>query len=71
MDPLSILATYHIEHRHRDGSAGVMVEDRSHHDPADHDPERVWARERLFRCTGCDESVAIKTGGPDVPPSEH
>ena len=29
-----------IEHRHGDGSWGELQEDRSHHSPSDHDPER-------------------------------
>lgn len=53
---------YRIEHRHSDGSSSTMVEQRSHHDPADHDPERSWGVRRLFRCEGCDESVIIEPG---------
>jgi hypothetical protein len=53
---------YRIEHQHGDGSWAPMVEERSHHDSADHDPERSWGQRRLFRCTKCDESVLI---GPE------
>jgi hypothetical protein len=53
-----------IRHRHDDGSWGEMVEDRSHHDPADHDPERRWGIGRIFRCTSCTEAVAV-TPGPE------
>ena len=70
MDPRSILTTYRLEHSHRDGSWGEMVEDRTHHDPADHDPERGWGRARVFRCSSCDESVSIKTGEPDATKAE-
>ena len=52
---------YRIDHRHPDGSWGEMVEDRSHHNPADHDPERNWSRFRIFRCTSCEASVTITT----------
>jgi hypothetical protein len=58
-----------IEHRHRDGSWGEMVEDRSHHAPADHDPERSWNVGRLFRCSSCDESLTVSAddeGAPDT-----
>jgi hypothetical protein len=50
---------YRIDHRHADGSWGEMVEDRTHHSPADHDPERSWANHRIFRCTSCDTSVTL------------
>jgi len=51
---------YRIEHRHGDGSWAPMVEEASHHDSAEHDPERSWGKRRLFRCTRCDESVLIE-----------
>jgi hypothetical protein len=53
-------AQYRVEHRHGDGSYAPMTEERSHHDSADHDPERSWGKRRLFRCTRCDESVLIE-----------
>ena len=58
-----------IEHRHSDGSWGELTEDRSHHSPSDHDPERRWGLRRIFRCTSCDEAVTIidgEEGGPDA-----
>jgi hypothetical protein len=51
-----------IEHRHGDGSWGEFQEDRSHHSPSDHDPERLWGIRRIFRCTSCDDSVTIIEG---------
>jgi hypothetical protein len=48
---------YRIDHRHADGSWGEMVEDRTHHSPAD--PERSWANHRIFRCTSCDSQVTV------------
>jgi hypothetical protein len=71
MDPLTILMTYRIEHSHRDGGWGEMVESKSH-DPAADDPERDWGRRRIFRCTTCDEEVAVQVSG-DAPASlfEH
>jgi hypothetical protein len=71
MDPRSILTMFQVEYRHSDGSLGVMVEERSHHAPADHDPERGWGLRRIFRCSGCDESVSIVVGDPEVVPPEH
>jgi hypothetical protein len=71
MDPRSILTTYRVEHRHRDGSWGEMVEDRTHHDPAEHDPERGWRDGRRFQCTSCDESVMVRPESPDLAASER
>ena len=51
---------YRIEHRHEDGSWSPMIEERDHHDAAEHDPERLWGTGRLFRCTKCDEGVLIE-----------
>lgn len=71
MDPRSILTTFQVEHRHSDGSLGVMVEQRPHHGAPDHDPERSWGRRRVFRCDGCDEEVSVIVGDPDKPRAEH
>ncbi len=46
-----------LQHRHSDGSWGEM--ERSHHDPADHDPERDWANGQLFVCKACGEEVVV------------
>ena len=46
-----------LEHRHSDGS-WVDLE-RTHHDPADHDPERDWASGQIYTCTRCDEQVRV------------
>jgi hypothetical protein len=55
----AVEAMYKIQHRHKDGAWADMEEDRSHHDPADHDPERKLGLNRIFRCRTCDESVEI------------
>jgi hypothetical protein len=55
-------AQYRLEHRHRDGTWAPMAAERSHHDPADHDPERRWGVRTLFRCSKCDEGVLV---GPE------
>ncbi len=46
-----------LEHRHGDGSWGTF--ERAHHDPAEHDPERDWAKGQLYACTSCPELVRI------------
>ena len=61
-----------IEHQHADGTWGELVEDRSHHAAADHDPERLWGIRRIFQCMSCPEKVTViegEEGGP--PPAER
>jgi hypothetical protein len=60
-----------LRHRHTDGSWGEMVEDRSHHDPADHDPERRWGLGRIFRCSSCPEAMTVTPGGEGAAGDEH
>jgi hypothetical protein len=62
---------YRIEHRHHDGSWGEMVEDRAHHSPSDHDPERSWSLRRIFRCTSCEEAVTVIPGEEGGVPTER
>jgi len=49
-----------LQHRHSDGTWGSL-EPRSHHDAADHDPEREWASGVIYACTTCDEEVRVET----------
>jgi hypothetical protein len=62
--PLSRFAEeeFRIQHRHRDGSYADLEEVPTHHDSAQHDPERWWGKVRTFRCTKCEETVLI---GPE------
>ena len=56
-----------MEHQHSDGSWGRF--ERAHHDAADHDPERYWAKGKiLYRCTKCDELVRVDA--PHEEPSD-
>ncbi len=71
MDPRSILTTFQVEHRHGDGSRGVMVEQRPHPDAATDDPERSWGVGRIFRCKSCDEEVSIVPADPNEAPTER
>jgi hypothetical protein len=49
-----------LEHRHSDGSWGKF--ERSHHDAADHDAERDWAKGKIvYSCTSCEELVRVDT----------
>jgi hypothetical protein len=48
-----------LEHRHSDGSWSELEPRRSHHDAAEHDPERGWAIGKIFRCRTCDEEVRV------------
>jgi hypothetical protein len=58
----SVELQYRIEHRHPDGGWSEMTEERAHHDAADHDAERSWGLRRLFRCSGCDQTVTLEPG---------
>ena len=52
-------AMLQIEHRHSDGSWGKF--ERTHHDAADHDAERDWAKGKIvYSCTTCDEVVRVE-----------
>ncbi len=70
MDQARFDLYYKIEHRHKDGSWGEMVEDRSRHSAVDHDPERKWSAFRIFRCTSCNASVTI-VSDDGVPLPDH
>ncbi len=60
MDPLrSYELQYRVQHRHGDGTWSEMTADASHHDAADHDVERSWAKRLVFRCSRCDETVTL------------
>ena len=60
-----------VEHRHSDGTFGLMEPAAPHHDPAQHDPERDWQFGRIFRCNVCEEEIRISpTGGTELPEGE-
>ena len=48
-----------LEHRHSDGSWSPFEEVRTHHDAADHDPERGWEFGQIFRCAACEEEIRV------------
>jgi len=50
-----------IEHSHGDDSWSPM--ERVEHDSTAHDSERSWLRRTIFRCTTCDEEIAVTTDG--------
>jgi hypothetical protein len=56
---LSRIASFDIQHRHSDGSWSTLEPRPSHHDPADHDPERDWASGTIYVCKACDEQVRV------------
>ena len=64
MDPnVRIAQELLLEHRHADGSWTPMK--RVDPDSTDHDAERSWLRRTIFRCSTCDEEVAVTDGGGD------
>jgi hypothetical protein len=58
---------YRLEHRHEDGAWVPMTEERSHHDPADHDVERSWVNGRIFKCTACEKIARVLSGDETDP----
>lgn len=60
-----------LEHRHDDGTWSALEPRPSHHDAADHDPERDWANGRIYVCVTCNEEVRVSDlageGGPAEP----
>ncbi len=60
-----------IKLMHLHGDERFRMNERDHHDPAEHDPERGWRQgARIFRCTRCDEEVVVMPTGHDMPDSE-
>jgi hypothetical protein len=64
MDQLRLQgALYNLEHGHGDSWAPM----REHHDPSEHDAERLWDKgRRIFRCD-CGEQVAVTVEPTDDP----
>jgi hypothetical protein len=62
---LNQLAGMQLEHRHTDGSWNRLQ--RSHHDPADHDPERDWVKGQIYSCSTCDEQIRVSAPESDRP----
>ena len=54
-----------LEHRHEDGSWARLEPRPSHHDPAEHDPERDWANGRIYVCS------TLQRGDPGLRPRER
>ena len=48
-----------------------MEYEPSHHDSAEHDPERSWRDGRIFKCNACDERVKLDVLPSDVAPDER
>jgi hypothetical protein len=68
MDPnIQIVQGIRLEHRHGDGSWSPM--EPLHHGQPEHDAERGWLRGLIFRCTTCDEEVAVteEVSADDIP----
>ena len=66
MDPRIMLMTFRVEHNHRDGTRGEMVEQHRPHDAAELDPERGWGVRRIFKCSTCDESMSVVSDSPST-----
>jgi hypothetical protein len=57
---------FRFSHRHDDGTVGTFEPKEGHHGPDDHDPERAWATGTIYKCTTCDEEIAVGHEDPSV-----
>jgi hypothetical protein len=48
-----------LQHHHGGNEWHDMEEVSVSHDSAGSDPERSWARGRIFRCTSCEDEVLL------------
>lgn len=54
------------------GKDWVAMSEGSEHDAASHDPERGWLKgARIFRCTQCEEQIAIAPETRDQVDADH
>jgi hypothetical protein len=57
-----------VHHHGGDKTYPMYEEEHPALDAADDDPERAWNRgSRVFRCSGCDERIAITQPSDDEP----
>jgi hypothetical protein len=53
---------------HSHGDKFVRMDEVSHHDAAQHDPEGGWRQgTRFFRCRTCPEEIVVEPSGGDQP----
>lgn len=57
-----------LEHHHGGNEYHYMNEVTGPHSPADTDPERDWARGRIYRCSVCEDEIRVSL--PDPSPIE-
>lgn len=57
-----------LEHHHGGHEYHYMNEVTEPHSPADTDPERDWARGRIYRCSVCEDEIRVTL--PDPSPIE-
>ncbi len=55
-----------FEHSHGEGDWHAMSEVAAAHNAAGADPERSWARGRVFRCSTCSDEIRVV-----APDEEH
>lgn len=57
-----------LEHSHGGDEYHDMYEVSASHSPAESDPERDWARGRIYRCSVCEDEIRVTL--PDPSPIE-
>jgi hypothetical protein len=55
-----------LQHNHGGDEWHDMVDATPGHDSAESDPERQWARGRIFRCTACEDEIRISVPAPSA-----
>jgi hypothetical protein len=55
-----------LEHHHGGGEYHDMYEVSEPHDSADSDPERDWARGRIYRCSVCEDEIRVSLPDPSA-----
>lgn len=70
MFQVSQLELARFQHSHGSDDWHDMVEVASSHDSAGSDPERSWARGRIFRCSTCTDEIRVMSSDQE-PPSQR
>jgi hypothetical protein len=58
-----------FQHNHGGGQWHDMNEVTPGHDAAEADPERQWARGRIFRCSTCEDEIRVDISDAGASPS--
>ena len=54
------LSQFDLAHSHGGDEWHEMHDVTPSHDAAEGDPERQWARGRIFRCSACEDEIRVR-----------